>query len=67
MNRIEAITALAIKMEMDPVDAVALPTVITVAARKVAMSEMALIAEAMANAPLRAYLAEVCNTALKAA
>ena len=67
MTRIEAITDLALKMGISPVDAVALPTVITVAAGKVRMSETAFIAEALVNAPLRDYLAEICNTAAKAA
>jgi len=67
MTRIEAITDLALKMGISSVDAVALPTVITVAAGKVRMSETAFIAEALVNAPLRDYLAEICATAAKAA
>ena len=54
-------------MGLVPADAVALPTVIEVASRKVAMPEAAFIAEALSNAPLRAYLAQVCNVAAKAA
>lgn len=67
MTRINAITDLALKMGISPVDAVALPTVITVAAGKVRMSETAFIAEALVNVPLRDYLAEICNKAAKAA
>lgn len=67
MNRIDTIAALAHKMGISPASAVALPTVITVAARKIAMAEAAFIAEALRNAPLRAYLAEVCSVAVKAA
>lgn len=67
MTRIQAIASLAHKMGISPVDAVALPTVITVASGKVRMSETAFIAEALANAPLREYLAEICSTAAKAA
>lgn len=67
MTRITAIANLAHKMGLVPADAVALPTVIEVASRKVAMPEAAFIAEALSNAPLRAYLAQVCNVAAKAA
>lgn len=67
MTRIETIAALAIQMGISPADAVALPTVITVASGKVRMSETAFIAEALVNAPLRDYLAQICNTAAKAA
>jgi hypothetical protein len=67
MTRISAIADLALKMGLAPVDAVALPTVITVAASKVRMSETSMIAEALNNAPLRDYLAGICATAAKAA
>lgn len=67
MTRITALADLALKMGLAPVDAVALPTVITVAAGKVRMAETALIAEAQRNAPLREYLAGICATAAKAA
>lgn len=67
MLRIQALASLAHMMGLSPADAVALPTVITVAAGKVRMSEPDLIAEMIKNAPLRAYLAEVCTKAAKAA
>ena len=67
MTRIETIAALAAQMGISPIDAVALPTVITVAAGKVRMTETAFVAECTKNAPLRSYLAEICNTAAKAA
>lgn len=51
-------------MALDPADAIALPTVITVASRKASMTEAAMIAEAMANDPLRAYLADACRKAI---
>lgn len=65
MTRIDALADLALKMGLAPVDAVALPTVITVAAGKVRMTETAFIAEALHNAPLREYLAGICATAAK--
>ncbi len=67
MTRIQAVADLALKMGLKPVDAVALPTVIMVAAGKVNMTEMAFISEALDNAPLREYLAGICATAAKAA
>ncbi len=67
MLRIQTLAALAHLMGLAPADAVALPTVITVSAGKVRMSEPDFIAEAIKNAPLRAYLAEVCSKAAKAA
>lgn len=67
MTRTDALTNLALQMGLTPADAVALPTVITVAAGKVRMSEAAFLAEAARNAPLRDYLAGICATAAKAA
>lgn len=67
MLRIKTLAALAELMGLTPADAIALPTVITVAAGKVRMSEPAFIAEAIENAPLRAYIADICKTAAKAA
>ncbi len=67
MTRIETLTRLADLMGLSAFDAVALPTVITVAAGKVRMAEAAFIAECAVNAPLRAYLAGICSTAAKAA
>ncbi len=58
------LVSLARTMNLEPAAAIALPTVITVSAGKVGMTEHALIAEAMANQPLRAYLAGICETAI---
>lgn len=60
MSRIETLAALAAIMGLSPKNAVALPTVIEVAARKTGYSQPAMIAEASRNAPLRNYLAELC-------
>lgn len=65
MTRIEALATLAALMGLSPQDAVALPTVITVAAQKVRMTESAFVTEAVANRPLREYLAGICGTAAK--
>lgn len=65
MTRIEAIAALAALMNLTPAVAVALPTVLTVAAGKVGMTEAAMIEECIKNQPLRAYLAQACATAIK--
>jgi hypothetical protein len=60
MTRIETLAALAALMGLSPKNAAALPTVIEVSARKVGMAEATMIAEAVRNAPLRAYLSELC-------
>lgn len=62
MTRTTALAALAALMGLTPAHAVALPTVIEVAARKVGMSQPAMIAEAAINKPLRDYLAQICAT-----
>ena len=67
MTRIETLARLADLMGLSARDTVALPTVITVAAGKVRMAEAAFIAECAVNAPLRAYLAQVCATVSPAA
>lgn len=67
MTRINTLAALAALMGLTPAQAVALPVTVTVSARKVGMTEAAMIAELAVNAPLRKYLAEVCATAAKAA
>lgn len=59
-----AIVSLVSMMNLDPAAAIALPTVITVSASKVGMSEAALVAEAMVNAPLRDYLAGICGNVM---
>lgn len=63
MNRINEMTAIAANMGLSPRDAVALPTVITVAARKVGMTETAMRRELATNQRLAAYLADVCRQA----
>lgn len=65
MTRSAALAALAYDMGLAPVDTVALPTVIEVAARKVGMFETAFLAEVKANAPLRSYLADACRIAAR--
>lgn len=62
MSFLSALADLAALAGLDPVSAVALPTVVTVAARKSGMSESALVAECRVNAPLRDYLAGVCRS-----
>lgn len=62
MNRTSALADLALAMGLSPLQAVALPTVIDMSASKVGMLPGAMIAEAARNAPLRAYLAQVCET-----
>jgi hypothetical protein len=59
---LHSLATLASLAGLDPVAAIALPTVITVAARKVGMTDEAMVREATANAPLRAYLAGVCRS-----
>jgi hypothetical protein len=63
MTRTATLAALAHDMRLAPADAVALPAVIEVAARKVGMFEPAFLAEVKLNAPLRSYLANACRTA----
>ena len=57
-----SLVSLASQMNLDPIQAIALPTVISVASRKASMAESAMISEASHNAPLRDYLAGICNT-----
>lgn len=61
MTRTVALADLAALMGLSIAATVALPTVIDVSAAKVGVSPAAMIAEANRNAPLRAYLAEVCG------
>ena len=51
-------------MGLDAADAIALPTVITVCARKAGMTEPALLREVAANDALRDYLARLCRVAI---
>lgn len=52
---------LAARMGLTPLAAVALPTVVEVAARKAGMTNEAMLAECDVNSALREYLAEICN------
>lgn len=61
MTRTAALAELAAIMGLSFAAATALPTVIDVSAAKVGMTPAAMISEAFRNAPLRAYLAEVCG------
>jgi hypothetical protein len=65
MTRTTTLAALAYDMGLAPADAVALPAVIEVSARKAGMFEAAFLAEVKANAPLRSYLASVCRCAAR--
>jgi hypothetical protein len=56
------LTLLATAMKLSPAEAVALPTCIEVAARKVGLSQPALVSQAIYNVPLRDYLAGVCRS-----
>lgn len=56
-----ALAEIATLTGLDPVAAVALPTAVTVAARKVGMTEAAFIRELRENTGLRNYIAEVCR------
>lgn len=59
-----ALLPLAKMMGLSPVDAIALPTVMTVAARKAGITEDFLMFQALDNVPLRDYLAGACRTAM---
>lgn len=54
------LVALAAKMHLDPVSAIALPAVITSASRKADMSESDMVNRCFADDELRAYLADIC-------
>jgi hypothetical protein len=56
---------LAKKMMLTPAQAVALPQVITSAARECKMSEQQMIQACYENGQVRDYLASVCRTATK--
>lgn len=64
MTSTAALANLAALMGLTPTQAVALPTVIEVAAAKTGLTEITLIMEAAANEPLRDYLAEICITTM---
>jgi len=59
-----ALLPLALMMGLAPADAIALPVVIEVAARKAAMTQDRVFFEALSNEPLRAYLADCCRKAI---
>lgn len=56
-----SLASLAASMNLSPVAAVALPTTVEVAARKVGMSAAEMLFQAHQNARLRDYLAQVCR------
>jgi hypothetical protein len=66
MTRTSKLVTLAQYMQLSQADAVALPTVITVSAGKVGMTEDDMLNEAVINKPLRDYLVELCKTTMAA-
>ena len=60
------LASLASKMSLT-IEAIALPTVIEVAARKVGMTREAMVAAAEDNGALRDYLAKICRENYEAA
>jgi hypothetical protein len=60
-----SLLSLARLMGLSPVDAIALPTVIEVAARKAGLSQQRIIREAFENKPLRDYLGAACRKAME--
>jgi hypothetical protein len=61
------LAALAETMSLNPLYAVALPSVVEVAAQKMNMSVDRMIRHAEVNEKLRDYFAELCATAINAA
>jgi len=61
MTQTEMLASLAALMGLSTTGAVALPTAIEVAARKVGMSESRFLWEMNKNAALRAHIAKVCE------
>lgn len=59
-----ALLPLAKIMGLDASSAIALPTVMAVAARKAGMTEDRVMFEALDNVPLRDYLAGICRSAI---
>ena len=59
-----ALLPLAQIMGLDPVSAIALPTVMQVAASKAKMTQDRVMHEALSNGPLRDYLASACRKAM---
>lgn len=62
-NRTAELASLAAQMGLSLSAAVALPTAVTVAARKVGMDEARFIREMNRNGELRAYVASACHKA----
>lgn len=61
MDKTLALASLASLMGLSVTAAVALPTAVEVAARKVGMSESQMMWEMNKNAALRAHIAKVCE------
>jgi len=61
MDKTLALASLASFMGLSVTAAVALPTALEVAARKIGMSESQMMWEINKNAALRAYIAKVCE------
>lgn len=61
MDKTQTLAALAVLMGLSITGAVALPTAVEVAARKVGMSESRFMWEMNKNAALRAHIAKVCE------
>lgn len=60
-----ALLPLARIMGLSAIDAIALPAVMEVAARKAGKSQDFIMHQALDNAPLRAYLAQACSVAMR--
>ncbi len=67
MDRHVTLAGIAIDMGLTPVEVIALPTVISVAASKIRWDEARFIAEVQKNPRLRDYLADACRIAVKEA
>lgn len=64
MNRTERLANLASLMALTPALAVALPTVVEVAAKKLNMDRAGVMLVAERNVELRAYFAQACSKAI---
>jgi hypothetical protein len=62
----DVLVSLALLMKLSPAQTVALPTVIEVSAGKAGMSQEAFIEACADNAPLREYLAGICQIGAEA-
>ncbi len=61
-TRERVLVELAILARLTPAQATVLPTVLEVAARKIGMSEVALISDLTENRPALEYIASVCRS-----